>query len=157
MSSKDQFLARALNELRDANLSGLESDAIGFVEQYFVNTTVDDSADAGEAASDSESEYSRSSDSESDDDPDVADEPARPLVVVDDFVATDDGGDGAQDLESQRAKARAFDCKCHLVNGGPCSARYTVDEFVHSRSQMMELTSGKSESVKSFRNTSGHT
>ena len=54
MSLKDQCLAKALNELLDANLTGLESDAIGFVEQYFVNAS--DGDNVGEA-SDSDSEY----------------------------------------------------------------------------------------------------
>ena len=84
MSSKDQCLAKALNELRDANLTDLEPDAIGFVEQYFVNATVD--GDDVAEVSDSDLEFSKSLNSEFEakgDDLDFQEEPARPLVVVD--------------------------------------------------------------------------
>ena len=158
MSSRNKIrLANALNELQNANLGNLEHDAIGLVEEYFMNSgnhSESESDDSDSESSDSDSDRETelpSADTDPDvpeaegHDPDLPEDPARPLVVVEIANQADEDGinDGTRELESQRAKARDFDCKCQLFNGGSCSSRYTVDDFFNSQCEMMELTKGE--------------
>ena len=61
------------------------------------------------------------------------------MDIEDDVVEAN----GALEIDNQRAKARNFRCKCHLFNGGCCSERFSVDDFVNAQSEMTELTRGK--------------
>ncbi len=94
-----------------------------------------------------------SSDEASDDDMD--EEPVdRPPVLV---QPTRPNGEGNLPIQHQdqilahpltepdeeRERIEQFTCTCKHYNEGPCSSRYSTDQFIASRWNMMELTTGK--------------
>ena len=146
MSSKDQCLADALNDLRNANLAGEARGMVGFVGDYFVYPRFegDDVDLESDSKSESGSKSTMSSDSGDEFDQGIEEE-VGPLVNVD-ILSGDEiviEANGALEVDERREKASNFQCGCKLLNDGPCSRRYSADDFCNSQCEIAELSRGK--------------
>ena len=52
-------------------------------------------------------------------------------------------GDVAEDEEDELERAENFNCRCNILDGGPCCRQFTPAEIVDSRLNMRGLTGGR--------------
>ena len=156
MADRDRQFADAMNDLRSANLLDRERSLIeGFVEEYFASPSPNrkshgrDFEDDSSSESDDMSDEDRDPDSlpveissneESDPEEEQFDQP---LITIGNVGQPDEEDDGGANDDDHRRKASGFRCRCKLNDGGPCSTRYSVEDFVNSRYEMSELTKGR--------------